>query len=160
MISKVSVALAGVLLGVAVHAAQKPAAPAAPPSGDVTRAIVKTYLEVQAALAADRFEDVKGPARSLASQAAALGREGADLAKAATAFAAAADIAAARTAFAPLSDAVIARVKSDKSSDAASGLKLGYCPMVRQSWLQNGDQVRNPYYGTRMLTCGELKGVK
>jgi hypothetical protein len=25
------------------------------------------------------------------------------------------------------------------------------------SWLQKEDKVRNPYYGTLMLECGELK---
>ncbi len=32
--------------------------------------------------------------------------------------------------------------------------------MVKRSWLQRGERVRNPYYGASMLTCGELKPVK
>ena len=140
-------------------AAQKVAAPP-PPASEATRAVVQSYLEIQAALAADRFDDVKGPARNLASQAAALGKDGAELAKASTAFAAAANLEAARTAFGPLSDAVIARVKADGSADLAAGLKVGFCPMARKSWLQREEQVRNPYYGARMLTCGELKPAK
>jgi len=140
-------------------AAQKVATPA-PPATETTRAVVQSYLEIQAALAADRFDDVKGPARNLASQAAALGKDGAELAKASTAFAAAANLEAARTAFGPLSDAVIARVKADGSADLAAGLKVGFCPMARKSWLQREEQIRNPYYGARMLTCGELKPAK
>ena len=129
-------------------------------SSDVTRALVKSYLEIQGHLAADRYADVKGPARALASQATAMGKEGTELARAATAMAGAADLAAAREAFGPLSDAVIARVKADKTSDVARELRAGYCPMNRKSWLQREEQVRNPYYGTSMLTCGELKPVK
>jgi hypothetical protein len=146
-----------VVLALAPVFAQKPAPPQ---SSDLTRAIVKSYLEIQGHLAADRYEDVKGPAQLLVSQATALGKEGAALAQAASAFAAAGSMVKAREAFGPLSDAVIARVKADKSSDVAGELRLAYCPMVRKSWLQREEQVRNPYYGSQMLTCGELKPVK
>ena len=160
MTRRVVFTMAAVLFaGGAALAAQKVATPA-PAAAEATRAVVQSYLEIQAALAADRFDDVKGPARSLASQAAALGKDGAELAKASTAFAAAADLAAARTAFGPLSDAVIARVKADGSADLAAGLKIGFCPRVRKSWLQREEQIRNPYYGARMLTCGELKPAR
>jgi hypothetical protein len=36
-------------------------------------------------------------------------------------------------------------------------VKLAYCPMVRGSWLQKDETIRNPYYGKGMLTCGEFK---
>ncbi|MGH9310887.1 MAG: DUF3347 domain-containing protein [Vicinamibacterales bacterium] len=131
-------------------AAQRPSAS--------TGEMVKSYLEVQAALASDKFADVAAPAKALAEKATALGQAGADVAKAAAAVGAAADIAAAREAFGPLSNAMIARVKADGSADAA--LRLGYCPMVKRSWLQREGQVRNPYYGAAMPTCGELKEVR
>ena len=159
MTIRVAVLVSGLLLAMAggTAAAQQRGAPA---GTEATRGIVTSYLEIQTHLAADRFEDVKGPARTLASQAAALGKEGAALAKAATAFSTAPDIGAAREAFGPLSDAVIARVKADGSAEHAGALRLAYCPMAKKSWLQREDQVRNPYYGARMLTCGELKGLK
>ncbi|RYG53246.1 MAG: DUF3347 domain-containing protein [Chitinophagaceae bacterium] len=34
---------------------------------------------------------------------------------------------------------------------------LQYCPMAKASWLSNENEIRNPYYGTAMLTCGEVK---
>jgi hypothetical protein len=150
----------GLTLAVVACAAISAQQPAAQQSTDATKGIVKSYLEIQTHLAADRFEDVKGPARTLAAQAAALGKEGTELAKAATAFAAAADMNVAREAFGPLSDAVIARVKADGSKDAAAELRLAYCPMAKRSWLQREEQLRNPYYGTKMLTCGEFKPLK
>jgi hypothetical protein len=128
-------------------------------STDALRGIVKTYLELHALLAQDKFDELKGPAGTLASQAAALGKEGAGLAKAATAFAAAKDLKLARDSFAPLSDALIARVKANGSADLASDLRVGYCPMNRQSWIQREEPVRNPYYGTTMLTCGSVSAV-
>ena len=141
---------AGIMVALAGLAAQQTSAS--------TGEMVKSYLEVQAALAADKFADVAAPAKALAEQATAVGPAGADVAKAAAAVGAAADIAAARDAFGPLSDAMIARVKAGGSPDAA--LRLGYCPMARRSWLQRGGEVRNPYYGSAMLTCGTLEDVK
>ena len=41
--------------------------------------------------------------------------------------------------------------------DLTDGVKLAYCPMVKASWLQKGDTIRNPYYGSAMLECGEFR---
>lgn len=148
------VAIVAVLVWCAGSAtAQSPAKP----STDALRGVVKTYLEVHALLTQDKFDEARGPAGTLASQTAALGAGAADLAKAASALAAAKDVKVARDAFAPLSDALIARVKADGSPDLASDLRIGYCPMNRQSWIQREEQARNPYYGTAMATCGTVK---
>ena len=67
------------------------AAPQSSPAASSTealRGVVKTYLDIQAALTQDKFNDVKGPAGTLASQTAALGKDSAELAKAAAAFSA------------------------------------------------------------------------
>ena len=143
------------LSAVSPIAAQSPA----PASTETLRGIVRTYLDVHALLTQDKFADVKGPASKLAAQTATLGKDGADLAKAATAFAAAGDLNAAREAFGPLSDALIARVKADGTKDLVSDLRIGYCPMNRRSWIQRDEAARNPYYGTSMLTCGSVKPV-
>jgi Protein of unknown function (DUF3347) len=128
-------------------------------STDALRGVVKTYLEIHALLTQDKFSDVKGPAGSLASQTAALGKDSAELAKAATTFAAAKDLKSARDAFGPLSDALIARVKAGGSKDLVADLKVGYCPMNSKSWMQREESARNPYYGTAMATCGTVKPV-
>jgi len=31
-----------------------------------------------------------------------------------------------------------------------------YCPMKKALWLSSEKQIRNPYYGSSMLTCGEV----
>lgn len=128
-------------------------------STEPLRGIVKTYLEIHARLTQDKFDDLKGPAGTLASQTAALGKDGAQLAQAATAFSAAKDLKLARDAFGPLSDALIARVKADGRADLASDLRVGYCPMNRKSWIQREELARNPYYGTAMVTCGSVQPV-
>lgn len=44
-------------------------------------------------------------------------------------------------------------------ASAPPGLKLyvAYCPMVDAAWLQESPPIRNPYGGTEMPTCGEIK---
>jgi len=32
-----------------------------------------------------------------------------------------------------------------------------YCPMKNAYWLSNETSIKNPYYGSNMLTCGEVK---
>lgn len=129
------------------------AASAAVAGSETVQAIVNSYLEVHAALASDKFAQVKAPAGAIAAQAEKMGASGADIVKAARAVEQAKDLKAAREAFSPLSDAVIAAAKAANIDD----VKVAYCPMVRSSWLQKEDTIRNPYYGSEMLTCGEFK---
>jgi len=141
-----AVAFVGVLLaGVSgVHASE------------ALKAIVGSYLEIQAQLSSDKIDGLKAPATAIAAKAAEMGASGADIAKAAKVLAGASDLKSARDAFGPLSDAVITAAKAEGWKDLGDA-KLAYCPMVKQSWLQKGDVIRNPYYGSGMLTCGEFK---
>jgi hypothetical protein len=120
------------------------------------KAIVASYITIQQQLAADKVADIKVPARAIAAQAAAMGKGGAALVKAASSLEAASDLKAARDAFGALTDAVLAAGKAEGWKDV-EGVKLAFCPMVDKSWLQKDAQIRNPYYGSGMLTCGEFK---
>ena len=137
--------LAGLCVATATHAAS-----------DAMKAIVGSYLEIQAQLSSDKIEGVKSSATALATRAEGMGEAGAPMVKAAKTVAAAPDLKAAREAFGPLSDAVIAAGKAEGWKDL-SDVKLAYCPMVKQSWLQKGEKISNPYYGAAMPTCGEFK---
>ena len=121
--------------------------------------MVASYLKIQAALAADTLEGVQPAAKALTGEAAKMGAAGEAVVKAATALTAAADvdIKEARAAFGPLSDAVIAVVKADSGTH---DVKLAFCPMADASWLQKEEKIRNPYYGSSMLTCGEFQPLK
>jgi hypothetical protein len=123
------------------------------------KAIVDAYTQIQSQLAADKIDDIKGPARAIAGQAATMGKNGQALAKAANAIEAAKDLKGAREAFGPLTDAVMAAGKAEGWKDV-EGVRIGFCPMASKPWLQKEEQVRNPYYGSLMLTCGELKPLK
>ncbi len=118
------------------------------------KTVVASYLEIQAQLAADKIDGIKVPAAAIAKNAADV-ENGKEIAASAKEVEQAADIRKAREAFGKLSTAVIAALKA--SGTDVAGLKLGYCPMVSASWLQKDGQVKNPYYGSAMLTCGELR---
>ena len=120
------------------------------------QAIVQSYLAIQSQLASDKFDAVKVPARAIAVQAAAMGQNGVPIAEAAAKLEAAADINAARDAFGALTDAVMAAGKAEGWKDV-EGVRLAFCPMVNRSWLQKEDKIRNPYYGSTMLECGQFK---
>ena len=64
------------------------------------------------------------------------------------------DIKIQRLAFAGLSENMIALVES-LNYKSRSLYKI-YCPMKRVNWLSDVKEIRNPYYGKAMLTCGEL----
>ena len=36
---------------------------------------------------------------------------------------------------------------------------LHYCPMKKASWLSESKEVKNPYYGKKMLDCGDIKAT-
>lgn len=119
-------------------------------------AVVDPYLKIQQALASDAFDGVKPNAAAVATAATALGQPAEKIAAAAKALGAAADLKAARSAFGALSDAVVAYADATKTP-LGGDVKIAYCPMVKKPWLQKGTLIRNPYYGSAMLECGEIR---
>lgn len=66
-----------------------------------------------------------------------------------------------RITFVDLSAAMSAMIEVARPSrDRWPKLYIYHCPMSKGDWVQSGQQKRNPYYGFKMLTCGELKDVK
>lgn len=130
----------------------------APAAGDLT-ATLDAYLAAQSALASDDLGAATAAARTLAEGLATLdATEAAAMQAHARALAGAADLAAARVAFGELSAPFVSFIE-------AVGVPEGYdvarfsCGMFHDVpeggvWLQRGDEVRNPYYGSAMLTCG------
>ena len=60
-----------------------------------------------------------------------------------------------REKFATLSINMFALAKTAKLS--AEPVYQQYCPMKKASWLSNNKAIKNPYYGSAMLTCGSVK---
>jgi Cu(I)/Ag(I) efflux system membrane fusion protein len=69
-----------------------------------------------------------------------------------------ADIESAQNDFAPFSTAV-ADVARANHIHHREGLHLFQCPMAPEigtgRWLQRSSELKNPFFGSRMLTCGE-----
>jgi DNA-binding transcriptional regulator WhiA len=65
------------------------------------------------------------------------------------------DLKKQREYFASLSATMIEVAKTVKLSDKP--IYHAYCPMKKTPWLSNEKAIKNPYYGSAMLTCGEVK---
>ncbi len=115
--------------------------PAADPADFETQ--LTEYVEVQEALAADDFDEARAQLEEFARIT-----DSATQALAARALEAA-DIATLRVDFKPLSESLVAQ-------DLPQGFARAYCPMYDNgsSWVQRDGPVRNPYYGSAMLSCG------
>lgn len=64
------------------------------------------------------------------------------------------DINKQRARFANLSDNMSSLVKLVKFS--SEPIYQIYCPMKKANWLSSEKDIKNPYYGSAMLTCGKV----
>jgi hypothetical protein len=64
------------------------------------------------------------------------------------------DIKKQREHFANLSNNMAALAKSVKLG--AQPIYQAYCPMKKANWLSSDKEIKNPYYGSAMLTCGKV----
>ena len=60
-----------------------------------------------------------------------------------------------RERFASLSNSMFELAKTVKLS--TEPVYQQYCPMQKASWLSKDKDIKNPYYGSAMLTCGSVK---
>jgi len=62
-------------------------------------------------------------------------------------------------AFRPISHAVVRLASLVRSEGATESFSQMFCPMVKGGggdWLQPNDDLQNPYFGSKMLTCGDV----
>ena len=114
------------------------------------------YIKIQTALAGDSLKGVPEAADQMASIAkSSEGTVPANVAERAQAVAKATDIKAVREAFKPLSDAIITALANQKS--LSGDYYEAFCPMANAAWIQTGKKVSNPYFGSSMSSCGEIR---
>jgi hypothetical protein len=118
--------------------------------------IVDPYLKIQTALAEDRMDEVRANAGNVATAATALGAPAMKIDTAALQLASATELDDARDKFGALSDAVVTYMDGLHLTPP-EGVRKAYCPMASKPWLQKGDTLANPYYGSAMPTCGEFQ---
>ncbi len=119
---------------------------------------------LHAAFAGDVFEGVSARAVEFADKALAarpsVGDETvaallSDIERRAREVARAGDIEAARLSYGELSRAMV--TLASRVPALREGRHVFMCPMAKgyQKWLQKEPSLRNPYFGAKMLTCGE-----
>jgi ribosomal protein L4 len=64
------------------------------------------------------------------------------------------DVAAQRNHFNDLSNNLFQLLKAFKVNTAE--VYQQYCPMKKTYWLSESSDIKNPYYGNKMLTCGRV----
>ncbi len=129
--------------------------------------VLVEYLKIGDTLASDNMDGVAAAAGAIVTLSAKLDASNVEsghakhyqgiaqkVPEAAKKLQSAADIAAARKAFAELSKPMVMWVEHQSAKPAT----VVYCSMYPGSWLQKGQSIRNPYYGSKMLTCGEVVG--
>lgn len=130
--------------------------------------LVNSYMVTKNALADDKNDkanvDAKAflalvksfPASELKGEQKALwDAQSAELVKGATPITSTSVLKDQRESFKTVSYAMIKLVKGLKMN--SSTIYVQYCPMVRSSWLNEVKAVQNPYYGSQMYDCGEVK---
>ena len=132
------------------------AEPAASTSAEMSRAVVDPYLKIAVALASDNIDGVKANAGDVTTAATALGVYAVPIDTAAAQLTAAADLEDARAKFGVLSEAIDVYMSRQHLSPPA-GVRVAFFPMVKKPWLQADGPLRNPYYGSQMLTCGSFR---
>ncbi|MBS0030064.1 DUF3347 domain-containing protein [Chitinophaga sp. 22321] len=125
---------------------------------DKLNAVYPHYVQLTTALTNGDMAAAKIAASAIAAGAGEI-TGGAALGAAAANIMAATDIDAQRTLYAGLSTAFIALVKQSGLSSGA--LYVDFCPMAMHdkgaSWLSAGKEIKNPYFGEKMMTCGDVK---
>ena len=121
----------------AVDAAMKPA--------------LAEYLKIHQSLAADKEQGVAQVAGRLEQIAARI--KDREIRAAAGKLRRARGLEQMRAAFKELSKPFVVWASSAK----VAGVKVVRCDMAKASWVQKEPAVRNPYYGSRMLTCGTIE---
>jgi Cu(I)/Ag(I) efflux system membrane fusion protein len=145
--------------------AQAQSAAATAPAGTPAQNLVNAYIALQTKLAKDDAAGSKAAYVVLqnALKAKELGLDAATeqkLSSAAAKGAAAGKISDARAAFATVTDALLAYLGTAKNPLNTS-LTVAHCPMALDNkgakWLQLGENLENPYFGSEMLRCGTVE---
>ena len=144
-------AAACLLLNTAVRAAENPALM------EPVKSVLDHYLMIQTELAKDSVKSLDEHANAIAKSVKGdeMKMLSSDVATQAETLAKAKDLKAAREAFKPLSTSLIKYLADNKAGKGK--YHEAYCPMVKASWLQAEKDIKNPYMGKSMLTCGVLK---
>jgi len=118
----------------------------------------KQYIQLKDALVASKADEAKKFGTQLQQSLLALNNGNKSAAEAGK-IAGSEKLADQRKAFSLLSNEMKSLVKTNKPSSGT--LYLEYCPMANNNegayWLSNEKEIKNPYFGDKMLKCGSVK---
>jgi hypothetical protein len=124
---------------------------------DGINAVYQQYQHLTSALTNGKLAEAKIASNAIEAGAVEV-HGGKLLASAAARIVGAPSIERQRAHFATLSDAMISLVKK---AGVEGEVYVDYCPMALDDkgayWLSTDKEIRNPYFGEEMLTCGEVK---
>jgi hypothetical protein len=119
--------------------------------------LLTQYVRVQEGLAADSVAQALPAAKDLAATAGKLAASQPDnpayakIRVEALKLSKVKGLKNARGAFKKLSEPVVELQRRSGSKD----FEIAYCSMADAKWVQKPGKIRNPYYGSEMLECGE-----
>lgn len=120
-------------------------------------AVYQHYIHLTTALTNGDQAEAKVAAGAIEAGANEMGAS--SIAAEAAKITAAGDIEAERSAYSVMSNDLIALVKKEGLSNGE--LYVAFCPMAFNDkgafWLTPKQEIRNPYFGVKMLKCGEIK---
>jgi len=118
----------------------------------------KDYIQLKNALVASKTEEAKDAAGKLKTSLASV-KDGKNAMTEAAKISKATGLDEIRKTFASLSNEMKTVVKAGQVSKGE--LYLEYCPMANNNagayWLSNEKEIKNPYFGDKMLKCGSVK---
>ena len=123
---------------------------------DPVDSMVDHAVAIQTSLAYDKMDGVAANATAISTDAASLGKPAEKIVAGAMALQTAKNIGEARDAFGLMSEALVTYLDGQKRKPG-NGVRVAFCPMKLKPWLQKEAAIRNPYYGSEMLTCGSFR---
>jgi Cu(I)/Ag(I) efflux system membrane fusion protein len=126
---------------------------------DIAKTILPHYLKLQQTLANDDLSASQANLKAMMKEVGHSGR----LPDLLHSMLAGTDLNAIRRPhFEVLSNSLIQAIKTHANAFSEK-LYLMHCPMVYDDrgadWIQNSEELTNPYWGDEMLYCGEVKGL-
>ncbi|QSE98773.1 DUF3347 domain-containing protein [Fulvivirga lutea] len=124
---------------------------------DSSAELVQAYMKLKDALVATNGAEAKAAATEMHNVITENDNQG-ELMSAAMKISNTEDVEEQRKAFLDLTAAFIAHVKANGSDET---LYVQYCPMAFDNnggnWVSLSSEIRNPYFGDKMLKCGKVE---
>ena len=140
-----------------------PGADAGHDHNNMVSGLIENYLKIHAALVSESVTEVAAESRSMsgelekirASDNADKFKDMTDQIEDSLEGLLSGDLQTARDSFKALSRVMVAFVKnSGREGAVSSGIKIYFCPMAEEWWMQRDMTLQNPYLGKEMLLCG------